>query len=189
MPLVRKWVLINQWVSGNRIMCCIPGTWHDSSTVNITIEEFCQQRKKKNLDHGYWRIVPATIEESCQWQLKNCTSHYWRIVPVAVEKSCQQLLNNRASDCWTIVPVTVEESCRPLLNNRASDCWRILSVTVGQSCQTFLKLVKEHFLRNNTFHDCYWTRSHNPLVRKRTLNHLPKTLLKLVIAPWEILVW
>ena len=32
-----------------RIMCCIPGTWHDSSTVNITVEEFCQQRKKKNL--------------------------------------------------------------------------------------------------------------------------------------------
>ena len=30
------------------IMCCIPGTWHDSSTVNITIEEFCQNRKKKS---------------------------------------------------------------------------------------------------------------------------------------------
>ena len=26
---------------------CIPGTWHDSLTVNITVEEFCQQRKKE----------------------------------------------------------------------------------------------------------------------------------------------
>ena len=30
-----------------RIMCCIPGTWDDSLTVNITVEEFCQQRKKE----------------------------------------------------------------------------------------------------------------------------------------------
>ena len=30
-----------------RIMCCIPGTWHDSLTVSITVEEFCQQRKKE----------------------------------------------------------------------------------------------------------------------------------------------
>ena len=28
------------------IICRIPGTWHNSSTVNITFEEFCQHRKK-----------------------------------------------------------------------------------------------------------------------------------------------
>ena len=27
-------------------------------------------------------------------------------------------------------------------------------------------------LLNNNFHDCNWTRTHNHLVRKRTLNHL-----------------
>ena len=29
------------------VMCRISGTWYNSSTVNITIEEFCQHRKKK----------------------------------------------------------------------------------------------------------------------------------------------
>ena len=91
------------------------------------------------------------------------------------------LLKNSAS-------VAVEESHQPLLNNRSSDCWKILPVTVEQPCQTFLKLVKEHFPRNNTFHDCNWNRTHNHLVCKRTLNHLTKTLLRLVIATWEILV-
>ena len=51
------------------IMCRIPGTWHDYSTVNITVEEFCQHRKKK------------------------------KILTMAVEESCQPLLKNRASDC------------------------------------------------------------------------------------------
>ena len=109
MSLVRKWVLINQWVSGNRIMCCIPGTWYYSSTVSITVEEFCQQRKKKNLDREYWRIVPATIEESCQWKLKNCACDFWRIMLATVEQSCQGLLKNCASDCWTTVPATVQQ--------------------------------------------------------------------------------
>ena len=74
---------------------------------------------------------------------------------MTVEGSCQPLSNNRSSDCWTIVPVTAEESCQPLLSNRASDCWRIVPVTVEQPCQTFLKLVKEHFPRNNTFHEIF----------------------------------
>ena len=42
-----------------------------------------------------------------------------------------------------------------MLNNRASDCWRIVPVTVEQPCQTSLKLVKEHFPRNNTFHKIF----------------------------------
>ena len=40
------------------IMCRIPGTWHDYSTVNIIIEVFCQHRKKK--------ILAATVEELFQ---------------------------------------------------------------------------------------------------------------------------
>ena len=67
--------------------CHIHGTWHDSSTVNVTVEKFCQQ-KKINLERYCWRIVPVTVEQSCQW-----------------------LLNDHASDCWTIVPVTVEKLC------------------------------------------------------------------------------
>ena len=41
------------------VMCCIPGTWHNSSKVNITVEEFCQHRKTK----------------SCPLLLKNCASN------------------------------------------------------------------------------------------------------------------
>ena len=51
-------------------ICRIPGTWHNASTVNITIEEFCQHRKKK---------------KSCQWLLNNHASDCWTIVPAVVE--------------------------------------------------------------------------------------------------------
>ena len=113
-------------------MCRILGTWHDSSTVNISVQEFCQHRKKK-------KILTVTVEESCQPLLKNRASNCWRIVPVTVEKSCQRLLNNCASDCWILVPATDEQSCQWLLNNRASVCRTIVSVTVEQSCQWLLK--------------------------------------------------
>ena len=133
-----------------------------------------------NCDSHCWTIVPVTVEQSCQWLLSSRASDCLIIVPATVEESCQWLLNNRAGDCWRIMRATVEQS--------VSDCWRIVPVTVKQSCQTFLKLVKEYYLRNNTFHDCNWTRNHSHFVRKRTLNHLAKTLLRLDIAAWEILV-
>ena len=141
-------------------MCRIPGTWHDSSTVNITVEEFRQHRKKKKscpwlLNNRasdcsrivpatvqescqwLWTIVPVTVEELCQWLLKNRASHYWIIMPVTVEQSCQWLLKNPGRYCWGIVPVTVKQSCQWLLNNRASDCRRIVSAT-EQSYQRLL---------------------------------------------------
>ena len=34
-------------IANARIMCRIPGAWHDSSTVIFTVEEFCQHRKKE----------------------------------------------------------------------------------------------------------------------------------------------
>ena len=77
--------------------------------------------------------MPTTVEQSYQWLL-NC----WRIMPVTLEESCQPLLNNRASDCWRIIPVTVEESCQPLLHNCTSDWWTIVAVTVEESCQRLL---------------------------------------------------
>ena len=40
-------ICIHTVITLYRIMCGIPGTWHDYSTVNITVEEFCQRRKKK----------------------------------------------------------------------------------------------------------------------------------------------
>ena len=135
------------------IMCHIPGTWHDSSSVIFTVEEFCQHRKKKKSARDCWRIVPVTVEqscltvkESCQPLLNNRTSNCWTIVQVTVEQSCQWLLRNRASDCWIIVPVTVEEFCQ-WQNNRASDCWTILPATVEHSRQC---------LSNNGASDC-WT--------------------------------
>ena len=93
-------------------MCRIPGTWHDSSTVNITVEEFCQNKKRKNLVRHCWRIVPATVEQSWQWLLKNYFSDCWR--------------KNRASHCWAIVPVTVGELCQRLLMNCVNGCWTVM---------------------------------------------------------------
>ena len=137
------------------IMCRIPGTWHDSSTKNITIEEFCQHRKKRrylvraveqscqwllrNHASHWWWILPMTVEQSCQWLLKNRASACWRILPMTVEQSCQCLLKNLANDCWTIVPVTVEQSCQWLLKNYTRNCWRIVPATVEELCQWLLK--------------------------------------------------
>ena len=87
-----------------RIMCRIPGTWHDSSTVIFTVEEFCQQRKNKKSARDCWIILPVTVEQSCQWLLNNRASDCWTIVPVTVEKLCQWLLMNRGNGCWTVVP-------------------------------------------------------------------------------------
>ena len=103
--------------------------------------------KRKNLARDCWRIVPATVEKSCQWLLNNRASDCWRIMPVTVEESCQPLLINRASDCWTIVPVTVKQSCQWLLKNHASHCWIIVLATVEQSCQ---------WLLNNRASDRWW---------------------------------
>ena len=75
----------------------------------------------------------ASIEErkkSWPWLLKNRASHCWRIVPVTVEESCQRLLNNCVSDCWILVPATDEQACQWLSNNQASDCWTVMPVTV-----------------------------------------------------------
>ena len=110
-------------------MCHIPGTWQDSSTVNITVEEFCQHRKK---------FLPVTVEQSCQVLLNNLTSDCWTFVPLTVEEICQWLLKNRASNCWTIVLVTVEELYHQLLKNCDSGCWRVVPVTVDESCQWLL---------------------------------------------------
>ena len=110
-----------------RIICPIPGTWHDCSKVNVPMEEFCQNTKKT-----------LTVENSCQRLLNNYISDCWTILPTTVEVSCQQLLKNCVSDCWTIVPATVEQSCRWMLKNYASDCWRIVLVTVKESRQQLL---------------------------------------------------
>ena len=48
-------------------MCGIPSTWYDPSTVIFTVEEFFEYRKKE-------KILPVTVEESCQSLLNNCTS-------------------------------------------------------------------------------------------------------------------
>ena len=58
---------MNSRLLKSRIMCRIPGTWHDSSAVNITVKEFCQHRKKK-------KDFPVTVEESCQPLLKSYAS-------------------------------------------------------------------------------------------------------------------
>ena len=61
---------------------------HNSSTVIFTVEEFCQHRKKKKSARDCWIILPMTVEESCQWLLKNYASDCWKIVPATVDQSC-----------------------------------------------------------------------------------------------------
>ena len=94
------------------------GTWHNSSTVNITVEDFCQNKYKKTLTRFLWSCA-TTIKQLCQWLLKNCASDCWTIIPVTVEELCQWLLKNHTSDCWT---------------NGASNCWRIMPVSDEESC-------------------------------------------------------
>ena len=116
-------------VTGGGIMCRIPGTWHDWNWTSL-LKNSASIEKRKILGRGCrashcWRFAPVTVEQSCQWLLKNHASHCWKIVPVTVKQACQWLLNNRASDCWIIVPATVEQSCHPLMKIHSSDCWII----------------------------------------------------------------
>ena len=59
------------------MVCLIPSAWHDSSTMNTTVEESCQRKKKKlsrllnNRVSDCWRTVPATVEESCKLTQKH----------------------------------------------------------------------------------------------------------------------
>ena len=119
--------------TGSCVVFLVPGTtlqqWSSLLKNSASIE------KRKNLARDCWRIVPASVEESCQWLLKNYASDYWTIVQATVEHSCQWLLKNYASGCWGIVPSTVEKSCQWLLKNYASGCWRIVSSTVDESWQ------------------------------------------------------
>ena len=62
------------------IICGIPGTGHDSSTVNNNIAEWYHHRKKERLS----------------WPLDNQMLYSWRI------------LKNHAGKCWTIMSGTVE---------------------------------------------------------------------------------
>ena len=69
-------------------MSFIPSTWHDSSTVNTTAEESCQRKKKalswllNNRASDCWRIVPATLEESCK-QIQKPKMDMWYNVKIA----------------------------------------------------------------------------------------------------------
>ena len=94
------------------------GTWHNSSTVNITVEDFCQNKYKKTTPF-----------------LWSCASNHQTIVSVTVEELCQRLLNNHPSDCWRIMPVTVEESCLWVMKNRANNCWTTLPEAAENWCQ------------------------------------------------------
>ena len=106
----------------------------------------CYMAQFFNSEHQCWRILPAkkkrilpvTVEESCQWLLNNRASDCWTIMPVTVDQSSQWLLNDHASYCWTKVPATVERSFQLLLKNYTSHCWRTVPVTVQELCQWLL---------------------------------------------------
>ena len=60
-------------------MCRICSDWRDSSTVNTSVEESCQRKKKRWLS----------------WLLNNRASKCWRIVPVAVAESCKRFQKHK----------------------------------------------------------------------------------------------
>ena len=119
------------------IMCRISGTWHHSSTVNTTVQLWCQPRKEKQSCQPLLNIVSATVE--------HCASHCWTL--------CQPLFNivlatveHCVSHCWTL-SATFEHCvshfwtlCQPLLNivsatfeNCISHFWTL--------CQPLLNIV------------------------------------------------
>ena len=102
----------------------------------VTVEQSCQWLLNNRISHC-WIIVPVTVKQSCQWLLKNRASDYWTILSATVAHNSEPL-NNRASDCWIIIPTTVEELWQWLLKNYASDCWRIVPVAADESCQRLL---------------------------------------------------
>ena len=120
--------------TNTRITCHISGTWHNSSTVNTTIEESCQHNSKKDY-HDCWRILQVPVDQSGQRLLNNQASNCWTIMPVTVEQLYWCLLNNCFNDCWRIVSETIVESCQWLLKNRTSNCSAIVSATLKESCQ------------------------------------------------------
>ena len=94
-------------------------TWNDSSTLN---EEFCQNTKKINL----------IVEESCQQLLENRASDCWRIVPATVEQSCQRQFS-RNHDCSTVTGTIVRQSLTRLFNSHRHDSSTV-NVTVEEFC-------------------------------------------------------
>ena len=119
------------------IMCRISGTWHDSSTVNTTVQLWCQPRKEEQSCQPLLNIVSATVE--------HCASHCWTL--------CQPLFNivlatveHCVSHCWTLcqpllnIESATVEHCQPLLNivsatveHCVSHCWTL--------CQPLLNTV------------------------------------------------
>ena len=120
------------------ITCRISSAWHDSSTVNTTIEESYQHNSKK---------IIMTAEESCKRMLTHHASDCWTIMPATVEQSCQRLLNNHASNCWTIALVSVEQLFQWLLKNRVRNSCRIMPVTVEESYQRLFSNRANNFER------------------------------------------
>ena len=81
-------------------------------------------------------------------------------------------LNNRKKLSTTKINKH-EVSGYSLFTNCSFDKTKIkLSYYRGKNCmKNFFKDLREHATKIN---DCNWTRTHNHLVRKRTLNHLAK---------------
>ena len=126
----------------------------------VPVTAYSYQWLLNNFASDCWTFVPVTIEELCQWLLKNRASVYWTILPATLAHN-SELFNNGASDCWRIIPATVEELCQWLLKNCASDCWWSVPTAVEQSCQVFFSLFLTYFGKVSTGFSCkyfnyYW---------------------------------
>ena len=108
----RKIFLLLYSINGSCVVFLVHGTILQQWTS--LLKDSAGIEKRKNFAHDCWRIVPATVEESCQWLSNNGTSNCWRIVLATVEQSCQRLLHI-ILNCWTIAPVTVDKLCQWLL--------------------------------------------------------------------------
>ena len=114
----------------------------DCWTILPETNEHSCQLLLKNYASDCWRVMLAGNEQFCQrllhiilncWIIVPVTGK--EFIPVTVEELCQWLLKNYGSDCWRIVPHTVDELCQWLLNSHAS-CF-FLFLTLEKSLPVF----------------------------------------------------
>ena len=128
-------------MQNRRIMCCIPGTWHDFSTVNITVEEFCLHQKR-NLGRYRWRIVPVhgcstvagtILHKSMALFINSHWCNSSTDTGTNVQQSLARFFNSGWHDCSTVSGMILQQWLAQLFNSRWHDCSTVTGTIVQQS--------------------------------------------------------
>ena len=106
--------ILNMWLPAGFVRIF----FDKSRIIHFLKRYICNIQETKWLGHVIFTVHDTILQQwmsllknFASKKKKNLERYCWRIVPVTVEQSCQWLLNDHASDCWTIVPVTVEKLC------------------------------------------------------------------------------